>query len=566
MWKFLQILCTALAFYGGYKTSLSHTAAHPPRVHCPVPGDKGAKGLMSLRGQHGAVSIQQSSAEAQPCEALESHTTAATTASAAAAASSSTHKKEGDKKSICDLGNSDKDKQEAAQILSRRTYLHAWKGDIAAGAFAHLHNPASPAKYSLVLTASNSWEADTQWALPAAAAAAAAAGGSASTMIGANNVNISHADAELFKDPYFSHECKSLYLTRTGSRQSQPNKCVAVARVKPGYESPTQSSHRIGYTALLTNQYQADFTKDKAIIEENMLLPPLLKDLQNLKTALLKKLGPPIDASTGKRRTAIVMVANEGVMDLVLNWACSSEAAGVSLDDVVVFVGTEDSAAAVENMGAHAMYSSALGSMPKKAAGGYLDNTFSRMMWFKTTSVYLAMYSGFHVLFQDADLVWLKNPIPYLESHNADVAFMDDGARTPRYTPFFVNSGFYYLKYNAKSLYFQEQMLKSGPSEIGYVPEAPPSPAFLPAFFVSVYFFSFLLSHLLKELTSIHPSLPPPYLANVQNHTFTPKCADQAFGGVAPSVWADSTATRPRSVPIRPSLPRKKAIYKENSG
>jgi len=46
--------------------------------------------------------------------------------------------------------------------------------------------------------------------------------------------------------------------------------------------------------------------------------------------------------------------------------------------------------------------------------------------------------------------------------------FMDDGARTPRYTPFFVNSGFYYLKYNPKVLYFQEQMVKCGPSEIGY--------------------------------------------------------------------------------------------------
>ena len=45
---------------------------------------------------------------------------------------------------------------------------------------------------------------------------------------------------------------------------------------------------------------------------------------------------------------------------------------------------------------------------------------------------------------------------------------MDDGARTPRYTPFFVNSGFYYIKYNAKTRYFQEKMLKCAASEIGY--------------------------------------------------------------------------------------------------
>lgn len=48
------------------------------------------------------------------------------------------------------------------------------------------------------------------------------------------------------------------------------------------------------------------------------------------------------------------------------------------------------------------------GSMPAHAAQGYLDDTFSRMMWFKTTSVFLALLSGFNVLFQDVDLVWLK--------------------------------------------------------------------------------------------------------------------------------------------------------------
>ena len=46
--------------------------------------------------------------------------------------------------------------------------------------------------------------------------------------------------------------------------------------------------------------------------------------------------------------------------------------------------------------------------MPAHAAQGYLDDTFSRMMWFKTTSVFLALNAGFEVMFQDVDLVWLK--------------------------------------------------------------------------------------------------------------------------------------------------------------
>lgn len=44
-------------------------------------------------------------------------------------------------------------------------------------------------------------------------------------------------------------------------------------------------------------------------------------------------------------------------------------------------------------------------------------------------------------MFQDVDLVWLKDPFPYFVDLPGDIIFMDDGARTPRYTPFFVNSG-----------------------------------------------------------------------------------------------------------------------------
>ena len=126
------------------------------------------------------------------------------------------------------------------------------------------------------------------------------------------------------------------------------------------------------------------------------------------------------------------MVANEGVMDLALNFICSAESSGIDLSTVVMFVGAESDVVLVENMGAIAVYNPALGSMPKHAAKEYLDETFSNMMWFKTTSVFLAIEAGFDVLFQDVDLVWMKDPIPYLRERTADISFMDDGARTSR--------------------------------------------------------------------------------------------------------------------------------------
>lgn len=135
---------------------------------------------------------------------------------------------------------------------------------------------------------------------------------------------------------------------------------------------------------------------------------PLLQEMKHLFAEFKLKMGDPIDPVTGKRRVAIVMVANEGVMDLLLNFMCSAESAKVDIASVVVFVGDIKYVALIENMGAKAVYHPALGSMPAHAAKGYLDDTFSRMMWFKTTSVFLALSSGFEVMFQDVDLVWLK--------------------------------------------------------------------------------------------------------------------------------------------------------------
>ena len=59
------------------------------------------------------------------------------------------------------------------------------------------------------------------------------------------------------------------------------------------------------------------------------------------------------------------------------------------------------------------------------------------------------------------------DPFPYFQELDEDILFMDDGARTPRYTPFFVNSGFYYVKHNERTLYMFEKMMKCGASEIG---------------------------------------------------------------------------------------------------
>ena len=73
-------------------------------------------------------------------------------------------------------------------------------------------------------------------------------------------------------------------------------------------------------------------------------------------------------------------------------------------------------------------------------------------------------HRGINVLFQDVDLVWFRDPFPYFKAYRqkamvkskmsgsyAEAFFSDDGQRSLRYSPFFANSGFYYMIGGKKS-------------------------------------------------------------------------------------------------------------------
>lgn len=258
--------------------------------------------------------------------------------------------------------------------------------------------------------------------------------------------------------------CKKVVLTRTGSKESTPCKCVAVTLVNEKATSPQLISHRIGQQAGLTNQYQGDFTRQINRPDENLLLKPFLRDLPSLINHLKSILGEPLRPD-GSRRAAIVMVANEGVMDLLLNFLCSASASKIDMRNVIVFLGQEQYLPLMKSMGIQAMIHPSLGSMPAQAAKSYADGTFTRMMWLKVTSVYLTSAAGFDVLFQDVDLVWMRDPLPFLQSTKEDAVFMDDGARTPRFTPFYANTGFYFMRRNFRIQFLLEYILR-GVSQI----------------------------------------------------------------------------------------------------
>lgn len=154
----------------------------------------------------------------------------------------------------------------------------------------------------------------------------------------------------------------------------------------------------------------------------------------------------------------VVMVLNEGELDLFLNFACSCRLHAISLNNIIVFAGSPEVVPLVEATGAMALYHEGYASVSKKASTDYLDRVFVDMMWYKAFSVHFILSQGINILFQDLDLVWFREPMAYfhdyMKANGVEGFFSDDGQRSKRYTPFYANSGFYYLLATEKSVYF----------------------------------------------------------------------------------------------------------------
>lgn len=177
--------------------------------------------------------------------------------------------------------------------------------------------------------------------------------------------------------------------------------CIIVAQLSYNSSSPFFQSLRVGESARLKNMYQDDYLRRflKEHMSESQLVGAMIDSLDESIAELLRVAGPATEGQ--RRRSLVVLVANNGVMDFVMNFACSCRAAGVATGNIVVYVGSRDSVKLVSAMGLRAIFSPALGGMPEGAANNYGDDSFASMMWLKVTAVYTALAAGFHVLFQD---------------------------------------------------------------------------------------------------------------------------------------------------------------------
>jgi hypothetical protein len=107
-------------------------------------------------------------------------------------------------------------------------------------------------------------------------------------------------------DPLSS--CKSIYMTRTGSKTEMSVKCLAVIQMPALDVGDAVFSHRYGTSAKLVNQYQQDYALKENFEEERELLPLMLKNRVSVIDRFKLMLGEPYDPVTNTRKTAILMV------------------------------------------------------------------------------------------------------------------------------------------------------------------------------------------------------------------------------------------------------------------
>jgi len=208
--------------------------------------------------------------------------------------------------------------------------------------------------------------------------------------------------------------------------------------------------------------------REKQTVESNKLLINYLKardrvlpDLKNfLKYDVMKHAKDP------SLKTLVVLTCNKGQSEMFRNFVCNARAKGLDLSHVVMFATDEATVQLSRELGIHVWYDADIfGSIPEESAKQYGDPIFSRMMMAKVYCMNLAMSSGYNILFQDVDLVWHRNPLPFLVSKQFeqwDMVFQDDGSRQGRYGPYSPNSGFYFVRNTQTTAFLFEIFVRMG--------------------------------------------------------------------------------------------------------
>jgi Nucleotide-diphospho-sugar transferase len=152
--------------------------------------------------------------------------------------------------------------------------------------------------------------------------------------------------------------------------------------------------------------------------------------------SVMKKLRPLAERVV-RNNTIVVMFSNFGQSELIANFCCSARARNLDLSSILFFATDHETKMLLKGLGLTVFYDKVnFGRLPSNAAEQFMDQTFGIMMNAKVMCLHMASLLGYDILFQDADVVWYKDPLPFFHSKelpyaDADVLFADDGSPIP---------------------------------------------------------------------------------------------------------------------------------------
>jgi Nucleotide-diphospho-sugar transferase len=162
----------------------------------------------------------------------------------------------------------------------------------------------------------------------------------------------------------------------------------------------------------------------------------------------------------------VAMTVNKGQSELLLNFVCAAKARNLDVSRVLVFATDPATAQLASGLGVHVFaVRGAFGNIPVKAAADYGDDDFGRIVLAKIYCVHLLVLLGHDVLLQDVDVVWYRNPLEYFTParfQQFDMIFQDDGNTSPRFAPYFANTGMYFVRSNARTVHLYSHLARMG--------------------------------------------------------------------------------------------------------
>eukprot|EP00980_Cylindrotheca_fusiformis_P015152 scaffold4183_cov137-Cylindrotheca_fusiformis.AAC.15 len=181
---------------------------------------------------------------------------------------------------------------------------------------------------------------------------------------------------------------------------------------------------------------------------------------------ILEQLRPMLRKIKNNSNAVIVMVCNFGQSELLMNFVCNSRAKGLDTSNVIVFCTDRETQVLAEHLQLTTFFNN-WGGMPIEAAREFGDDDFGRMMAAKVYCVHLVSQLGYDVLFQDVDVIWYKNPLPWFCNSSSpyrdfDMIFQDDGNHALYYAPYSANTGFYFVRHSERTVYFLNCLLMAG--------------------------------------------------------------------------------------------------------